>query len=78
MTCILSIASVSGTMLPLTINCMGNYNTEYYGVLANFVSLSKLNWHLLLTKGFVTVAILWKKENEAAVSLLIRLYATIL
>ena len=49
--------------------------SSYYGVLANLVYLYKLNWYLLLSKGFVTI--LWKKENEAAVSLLIILYAMI-
>ena len=45
-------------------------NTEYYGVLAaNLECLNKLNWYLLLTKGIIIL--LWKEENEAAVSLLI-------
>ena len=47
-----------------------------YGVLANLVCVNKLNWYLLLIKGIVTV--LWKKENEVAVSLLISLHITVL
>ena len=39
--------------------------------------LNTLSWHLLLTKGsYITV--LWKKENEVVVSLLVILYATAL
>ena len=48
-------------------------NTEYSGVLA---ANHKLNWYLALTK--VIITLLWKKENEAAVSLLIILYTTTL
>ena len=45
----------------------------YYGILANLVHLNKLYWYLLLTKGII--AVLWKKENEVTVSLLIILHA---
>ena len=52
-------------------------NTEYSGVLAaNHMHIHKLNWYLVLTK--VIITLLWKKENEAAVSLLIILYTTTL
>ena len=34
--------------------------------------LNKLNWYLLLTIG---IPVMWKKENEAVVSLLIIFYA---
>ena len=46
------------------------------GVLANLVHLTKLNCYLLLTKGIVTV--LWKKENEGTVGLLLIFFAAIL
>ena len=52
-------------------------NTKYSGVLAaNHVHLHKLNWYVFLTK--VIITLLWKKENEAIVSLLIILYTTTL
>ena len=49
-------------------------NTEYSGVLAaNHMHLHKLNWYFKFI-----ITLLWKKENEAAVSLLIILYTTTL